>query len=246
MRFRIDLQPYTRAYTLPYDYQYKLAVAIYKLFSAGNEQFGKWLHDKGMGERRYKMFTFSKLYFDRMKPGRKGLECFGGAFFYFSTINNNDYAQAMLKGVFKSKNLYLGNYQFQIAGIKPMPEVELKETQKYSMLSSSVASKLNIYDSVDYLTPERSDIESALENNLLNKYRILHGQEYTGNLKITLDKDYFFKHNSTKLHRIKNIKVKSFICPLTIQGGIEIHKLAYSAGIGEKNAMGYGIIKEAG
>ncbi|HLR37153.1 MAG TPA: hypothetical protein VK084_03825, partial [Chitinophagaceae bacterium] len=54
--------------SLPFNYQYPLSAAIYKILAKGDKDYAQFLHEEGYG-KGYKFFTFSDL---RLKFKKKG------------------------------------------------------------------------------------------------------------------------------------------------------------------------------
>ncbi len=62
MRFIVRLQT-TRSSLIPFNYQYPLSSAIYKIIQRADAGFAAFLHDTGYGEgyKSFKLFTFSDV-----------------------------------------------------------------------------------------------------------------------------------------------------------------------------------------
>ena len=57
--------------SIPFNYNYALHSAIYNLIEKSSSEYSQYLHDKGFInetiEKRFKLFTFSKLFFEPTK-----------------------------------------------------------------------------------------------------------------------------------------------------------------------------------
>lgn len=47
----------------------------------------------------------------------------------------------------------------------------------------------------------------------------------------------------TRLIDYKGIKIRGVMAPFTARGNVELLKLGYSAGFGEKNSLGFGMVE---
>jgi CRISPR-associated endoribonuclease Cas6 len=70
MRFKLNLQSKKQA-ALPFNYQYPLSAAIYKIIQSADAEFAAFLHNTGYGEgyKSFKLFTFSDIKTPFIKNG---------------------------------------------------------------------------------------------------------------------------------------------------------------------------------
>ncbi|MGI8636923.1 MAG: hypothetical protein ACR2KZ_16135, partial [Segetibacter sp.] len=75
MRLKLTLQTLQRPALLPFNYQYPLSSAIYKIIQSADAVFAAFLHDKGYGEgnKNFKLFTFSDIKTPFVKSGDRML-----------------------------------------------------------------------------------------------------------------------------------------------------------------------------
>ncbi|MBD3288990.1 CRISPR-associated endoribonuclease Cas6, partial [candidate division KSB1 bacterium] len=105
-----------------------------------------------------------------------------------------------------------------------------------------------------YFRPGDRELSSVLMTNLLQKYELIHG-ESAADLKIefTPDMNYVERRKQDGKRVTKKITIKeeddvnstdviAFELPFTLNGDPELMSVAYEAGIGEKNSMGFGMI----
>ncbi len=261
MRIDITFKPNSQKYYMPFNYNYQLSSALYNVFRSGSPEFSAWLHDKGWIDetnKPLKLFTFSKLYFDKVSKQGPFLECEGNAKLLFSSPIEDSLITHFVSGLMEDNNFEL-NYvnmqaKFKVRDVKIIPEPKMQTKQKFLMLSPAAASKtiekdgkLHIY----YLKPSDPELLPSLKNNLIRKYKLIHNKDYTGKLDIELDQDYIKSRGGeekiSKLITIqegsnKQNKVKGFVCPLTIEADPDMLAAAYNCGIGQKNSMGFGML----
>lgn len=258
MRLEIILKPEQKKFLLPINYNYPLSSVIYKIFEAAGKNFSEWLHSKGFTideGKRFKFFNFSKLFFNKLKVDGNTILGEGNVKFYLSSPIEESLITNFVNGLLEIHKFYLGTAScgtnFKITKISKIQPPKFDTDMKFVMLSPTVASKQTQDGHIKYMFPGDPETSAILENNLRNKYKALFNRNYDQFLSIQFDYEYIEKvggvENTTKLITIKEgnmdeIKVRGFITPLRIIGDVEIIKLAYYSGIGEKNSLGFGAI----
>lgn len=253
MRFEITLTPANWKYKLPLNYQYPLLVNVYRIFSLGDANFTDWLHTNGYGNngKNTKLFTFSRLFTEPGKITGEVLSTNGPARFFFSTPGMNKQLQVFLNGLLNSYDFIISDngtfVRFTITGINSVEPSEFGNDQIFRMLSPCVSS-IKHEGKIKYLQPGDNAIEDNLANNLIWKYELIHGEPYTGDIKIEFDRDYIERHRRlSKLVRIKTGRedeqhIRGFICPIKITTSSKMLAVAYDCGLGEKNSLGFGML----
>ena len=76
MKFKLLFQIPGEKNIIPVNYQYEFSAWIYKTLNFGNAEFARWLHDQGYvnGNKRFKLFTFSRLFPDKYSVQKDRLE----------------------------------------------------------------------------------------------------------------------------------------------------------------------------
>ena len=257
MRIKITATS-TKHITIPYNYQYVLHAAIYRLIQKSSNEYSKFLHDVGFidGEKHIKLFTFSKLFFQNHKKTKTGFCDIMQFTFYFSTPVAKSFENLVL-GIFSDQKLTLKfagqENVFQINHVETLPEIEYSNTMIMKCLSPIVISTgtaenfKNKQHFLDYMnTNERNLFIENLMNNLILKYKILNAKKFAGdrNFEFSFDPNYIIKKNGriSKLITFKNnIKIKAMEAPFTITADPKLIKIGYECGFGEKNSAGFGM-----
>ncbi len=259
MKLNISLNCKKSDYTLPINYQYPLSAAIYRFFSKSNKEFSEWLHSTGFIQenKRFKLFTYSNIYFDRYKLKDGAIHASGNCSFYFSAPVEKSIIKHFVNGILSSPILEIGNHRtktvFSVRTVEVMPEPEYREEMHYKMLSPFTASikkehkgSLKEY----YLRHEDDRLEEILANNLLKKHSQVSGKDIDSGIKIELDKDYIKKRKGkvSKLITIKEDspdehKIKAIVCPVKITAPPAVQKTLWVCGLGEKNSVGFGCVE---
>ncbi len=109
MRFKLSLQTNPGAF-IPFNYQYPLSSAIYKIIQSADAEFAAFLHNTGYGEgyKQFKLFTFSDIKTPFQKRGDRMQLITGEAeliiCFYMPVAAEN-----FIKGLFMNQHLEIAD-----------------------------------------------------------------------------------------------------------------------------------------
>jgi CRISPR-associated endoribonuclease Cas6 len=94
------------------------------------------------------------------------------------------------------------------------------------------------------LRPSDPDFSERVRANLIGKYCALHSHAPTDDdLELVFDAEYLARHRGTKLIEYKGINIVGAFAPFTLRAAPDLLRLAWDAGLGEKNAAGFGMIE---
>jgi len=242
---------------LPFNYQYQLQAAIYKLISQSSATYAEHLHDTGFvdEDKNLKLFTFSKLMLANKTFDKKGFRQVESFVLYFSTpIEKN--LEHLVLGIFSNQILRLQFQQkpidFAIENVETLPEPKFADKMKASCLSPIVVSgKSEKYSGKHYLNytkpEERELFISQIKKNLLRKYKIIHQKELAEPIQFDFqfDLEYLIKKKGkiSKNIRFKNTNIIGMEAPFTITAPSELIKIGYECGFGIENSAGFGMVE---
>lgn len=261
MRLDITLRPLENTFRIPINYNYPLGATFYKLLSNGSKEFTDWLHQRGyisQDGKPMKLFCFSRLFISNPVMHKSLIGGRGDCRVIFSSPVDDQIIDILVKGILLHAFVDIANNmvkaKFRITNVQKIPTPEFSETQKYIMISPTTASTMRETLSglqTYYLRADDSELSNNLADNLCRKYQIVHKKECAKDFAIMLDSEYITKRGGasriTKLISIKEghrdeIKVKAFVCPVTIFGPKEIHQIVWDCGLGHKNSLGFGMV----
>ncbi len=264
MRLKIILYSENNRFLIPINYNYPLSSAIYKVFSRGSPEFSDWLHNQGYvtkDGKPMKLFTFSKLFVKNASLHNNALKGKGNVTLYFSSPIEKELVESFVNGLLNMRSIYVGNQNlgstFIISGVQVLEEPRFKSEANFRMLSPTTVSTVKDIDGerkIYYYRLGDDGIEEAIAKNLKKKYALVHKKEYGGKLKVIFDSKYINKSGGSrrlsKLITLKEglsdeIKIKGFLCPLTLEGSSEMLQTAYNCGIGERTSQGFGMLEKA-
>ncbi len=239
MRFRIDLAPYKengRSPLLEYNYQHQVASMFYHFFDNIEHEVGEIHHKKG-----YKFYTFSRLEIPSRKVVNDGLLMLSNdAYLWFSCVDDN-VALHLAREIVQSKTLMIGNISFAVLGVQLVESFQPTNDVVFSTMSPILLrttreenGRTRSWD----LEPGEPEFITRLSDNLHRKYEFYYGKRIDGNLAV---KDV--KHVRSNRIRIKDTFHRANLMHIHLEGEPELLQFAYDCGLGEKNSMGFGMVR---
>lgn len=251
---------------IPFHYNYALHSAIYTLIEKSSSQYSRYLHDNGIINdainKRFKLFTFSKLFFEPTRIQKNGFNQVKKISFVFSTPIEQSFEHLIL-GLFSDQTFYLSFYgekiNFSVIQVEAMPEPVFNQVCKFLSLSPIAVSTQRAKNTgrleqhyLDYMNPrEREPFVENIKKNLINKFQTFYDTAYTGHdqeFNFSFDAAYIVRRQGkiSKLIHFKKIdnhtrtKIKGFEAPFKIVADPELIKIGYDAGFGNDNSAGLG------
>ncbi|KAF5414998.1 MAG: putative CRISPR-associated endoribonuclease-like protein Cas6nc [Candidatus Methanogaster sp.] len=245
MRSKLTLRKTTPA-PIHYDYQYGIAAMLYKKLAHANIRLANEIHS----HTGFKFYTFSNLIFDDRIPARNGLN-FEQAHFYLSSPDP-EFIRSFTEGLLQAPEFHLRRTEtgkerasILMERIEILPKETIGEVCKCKAISPIYVKTQRLQDGRlrDYdLYPTDGKFYENLHTNLVARYREYHGHDVS--------------HDHFEITAIRNIKPKRIkiantfrrcsLMEFEVQGSLELLEFAYEAGIGEKNAMGFGCLQYMG
>jgi len=254
---------------IEFNYNYALHSAIYKLIEKSSSEYSQYLHEKGFIneklKKRFKLFTFSKLFFRPAMIRKNGFSQVREISFIFSTPIEQSYEHLIL-GLFSDQTIHLNishkKINFSVTQIEALPEPLFNKDCKFICLSPiAVSTQREKPDTtleqhyLDYMNPEeREHFIENIKKNLINKYHTFYNKNYNNQsqeFNFSFDINYITKRQGkiSKLIHFKKIdnnirtKIKGFEAPFKIIADPKLMKIGYDAGFGNDNSAGMGCVE---
>lgn len=238
---------------LPINYQYELSASIYKILSRSDISYSEWLHENGFvtDNKRFKLFTFSHLnipHFKNDKEQQRLILESDVVEWHISFLPEKS-TQQFIEGVFMEQRFQIGDkisvVDFFIKEVQIVPPIRYKQEMCFDTISPICISHRKTADKTDYLHPTDPKFSKGLLTGVLARYKALYGKEF--NTPIT----YSFMLLSTPKSTLIKIKsdtpqqtyVRGYRFKFKISLPEELMKVMYEAGIGEKNSLGFGMVR---
>lgn len=220
---------------IPFNYNLALAGAIYGNIKRVDSDLAYKIHSS----IDYKYFTFSLLQIPKRKISSKGIYVEEDAYFLISSPIR-DIATCFVEGILEKPEVRIDQVHFDVEKIEVLKNPEFNEVAVFSTISPIIVrtvheekGKLRIHD----LYPTDIKFYENLRSNLIKKYKKLYNEERENIL--------FSKPFSTKFMRIqiKNTYHRASLMVFEAKGDRKLLMLGYETGFGEKNSMGFGMVK---
>jgi CRISPR-associated endoribonuclease Cas6 len=255
MRFKINLSLNNSKFkTIPLNYQYELSSYIYRTIAKGNAEYAEWLHHNGFNieGKQFRLFTFSNFDIPQKTINKElaQLQIIGNSASFEISFLPERSTDEFVKGIFADQHFSIGDSNckadFSVQNIELLPQPNFNQSYTGITISPICITCKNDFDKFGYLAPNHPLAQELLLKNLYHKYEAFYGKPY--NIE---DSFFIWKtivEPQSKLITIKSntpqqTKVRGYHCKFSIFTTPELMKIAYNAGIGEKNSMGFGCIK---
>lgn len=261
MKFKLTLEPIKQGRILPINYQYEFSSWIYKTIHSGNPGFSEWLHSHGYmdGHKQFRLFTFSRLYPEKYRVQGDRIELQGNNAVIYISFYAEEAVEPFIIGLFQNQEFAIGDkiskVQFHVKSIEKLPELEWLETMTFRTETPIVISikENETSKSAKYLSPENNGYDNYFLKNLITKHLALMKQQNKLNQQITFGNTPGIKFTLLNKPKSKVIKIKTgtleetsikgYLFDYSISAPIEIIKLGFYAGFGEKNSLGFGCVE---
>ena len=262
MRFRLVLQVIGTHRVLPINYQYPLHSWIYRTLQRADADFSQFLHDQGYGtgHRTFKLFTFSSLtgtpyriFRKEQRIGFYGDELYLGVSFWLPEA-----AEHFVRGLFAGQQFRLGDAVSQVAlevvRIEAMPRPTFAPVMHYQATTPVVVSTHEPgHKHPQYQAPDAPSYAERLLMNLRRKAEVAFTEatptpnnEWAGTWNFAYLGKFRKKGVTVKQHTPQENKIIGYTYDFTLTAPLMVQQLAYYAGVGEDNSMGFGYIDVLG
>lgn len=227
-------------FKVPFNYNHILSAIIYNKIADLN--FANELHSS----KSFKFFTFSQIYIPKRRIVKDGIIAKDGVISFYISSPNDFLIKSLVDGFLEDSEINFQNQKLTIQKIEALKTPEFSSKSEFKTLApiivrtkKEIDGELKIWD----LAPSDKFFKS-LENNLIKKYIKFNNLTKTDK-KINIYSDMNFvkrkrisinKGNATTHHR-------AYMMDLILEGDLDLIEFAYDVGIGEKNSMGFGMIK---
>ena len=250
MRLRISLAADGEMMRVPIQYNHLLQGLVYHNL---DRVLSEWLHEEGhvFGKRRFKLFTFSRLFGERkMRNGHIGFA--GPVHFYLGAVEARVLG-SLAEHLLTKPTVRLGNSRCRVTevGVEPEPRIDpakpvlvkaLAPITAYSTLQTPDGRKKTYY-----YAPQETEWGESLVANLGRKAKAAGwAADVDDDLKGAWVRPYKVKSADQKVLNFKGTVIKGWTGLYEVKLSEPYFRLAYDAGLGSKNAQGFGMVGVVG
>lgn len=245
LRFKVTFR-FDGNLILPIHYNSLLQAFIYS--NIKDKSLQTHYHEKGFqaGNKKFKLFTFSRITGNFIIDGAKGIIQFTSPVSLTISSVEDAFLSAFLEEVVVSKNLYLNGKKIEVENFESVIPKWFSTDVQIEMLSPITVYKTEFTGGKKYMryfSPWENDFGKLVSSNLMEKYNVVNSSKIFGTQCISLtpmfDEDLRFQ----KVIKFKTTVIKGWMGTFRLQGQIELIKQAYYAGLGAKNSEGFGCFK---
>jgi len=221
---------------LPFDYQYALAAVLYRKLSKSDPSLAKFLHRLA----GFMHYCFSNIIPENGKTSRDGIQ-FNRAHFIISSPSE-DFLRPFVEGLLINPGFNIRGVRMIVEAVEILPERKLggKETLKtLSPIFVKTARDVNGQRKEWELYPTDGKFYENLHGNLVQRYEDFYGhgprQDHFEVVKVHWTKPKRVMINGTPR--------RCSLMEFDLDASEELMRFGYEAGLGEKNAMGFGCVE---
>ncbi|MBT1248357.1 MULTISPECIES: CRISPR-associated endoribonuclease Cas6 [unclassified Thermosipho (in: thermotogales)] len=225
---------------LPFAYNRILQAMVLKWL--GDEKYSRFIHEEGFtyGQRKYKLFTFSKLFGEFKIDRKKKLITFFEMADFYIAAHDDKFIEYLANTLLRDDFSFINNQKVEIIGI------ELKKFVPKKKIKIVTKSPITVYSTeiingkrwINYFTPFDEEFYKLIVDNLVRKYKAFYN--------ILPDEMVSIKHvgknPKEQIIVYKNTVIKAWHSIFEMKGNKKLLELAFNSGIGSKNSIGFGCI----
>ncbi|TFH00047.1 MAG: CRISPR-associated endoribonuclease Cas6 [Candidatus Thorarchaeota archaeon] len=220
---------------IDYNYQHSVASALFDLLRGTSYDD---LHNK----KSYKFFSFSRLYLDSLQTRKNGIEVLGGVTLWYSTPDD-DLLDATISSLEETDSINIEGLPFRVLSVsKPFRYSNNRgEDTLISMSPVLVRSLVQKGEQTKQweIAPDDDEYEEILVEKLKRKYSDFKNED-SDDLEVVSIWDV-----QRKMVRILDVWHRCYFYKIRLRGDPRLINFAYDCGLGEKNSMGFGMVRSA-
>lgn len=241
VRFLIRLHPENEPFRIPFNHQHHLQGLIYRRIQRVNPDLSLRLHKPKVP----KLFTYSLFMAEKkeLAEDRRCLLGYNHGFFYLSTAVP-EIAEAFIGGLLQNPKVEMWGERFTVEEIKALAEPEKLNGRKLVTLSPIAVTTKRVqfgkprsYD----LSPGEPEFYELIKENLREKYVLIYGSKPPEEFEMKV------LNSKPKRFEVKpGIFQIAWHLVFRVYGDEGLLRAGYLAGFGEKNSIGFGMVKVDG
>jgi CRISPR-associated endoribonuclease Cas6 len=233
MRVKVDFEVIDNVLDINYNYQ--VASFIYRCIQQANPDLSLDLH-KPNG---FKFFTFSRIDIPkkRFEIQEDKLVIQSDRVYLYLSTPKTEIAMSFIEGLMKNPEAKICGAKFVVSNVKILREPKIGDKARFATLSPISVSTVKNGRQYD-LYPKDLKFYENLRANLVKKYIALNKKTPENcDLEITP------LRVKPKRIRVKNTHHRCVEMVFDAKGSKELLEVGYQAGFGERNSMGFGMVK---
>lgn len=236
MRLNIHIKSKNN-FKIPFNYNHIISSIIYDKLSDLN--FAHELHTSNS----FKFFNFSQLNIPNRKIAKDGIISKNGKISFYLSSPNDLLIKNLVSGFVDDLELKFKNEKLIVEKIEALKTPDFTEKSEFKTLSPIIIRDVNDENKRIDLAPSDKFFK-GIENNLIKKYCIFNNLESTDKKIKVYSEMANVKRKRITIPKGPNTTYhRAYMMDLILEGDIDLIEFAYEVGAGEKNSMGFGMLK---
>ena len=236
MRLKLNLKA-KKDFKVPFSYNHILSSIIY------NKIIDLDLAHNLHASNSFKFFNFSQLNIPKRKIVDDGIISRNGKINFYLSSPNDLLIKNIVNGFVDNLEVKFKNETLLVEKIEALRTPDFKEKSEFKTLSPINIRDLNENNKRVDLAPSDKFFK-GIENNLIKKYCTFHDLESTDKKINVYSEMANVKRKRITIPKGPNTTYhRAYMMDLILEGDIDLIEFAYDVGLGEKNSMGFGMIK---
>ena len=239
MRLKINLKSENN-FKVPFNYNHILSSIIYNKIA--DLDLANKIHDSNS----FKFFNFSQINIKKRKLVKDGIIARDGRISFYLSSPDDLLVKNLVSGFVDDLEINFKNDKLIVEKIEALKTPDFREISEFKTLSP-----INIRDSKEIdgkvkridLAPSDKFFK-GIENNLIKKYCIFNNIENTDKKISAYSEMAHVKRKRITIPKGPNTTYhRAYMMDLILDGDTDLIKFAYDVGVGEKNSMGFGMLR---
>ena len=239
MRLKIYLKSENN-FKVPFNYNHILSSIIYNKIA--DLDLANKIHDSNS----FKFFNFSQINIKKRKLVKDGIIARDGRISFYLSSPDDLLVKNLVSGFVDDLEINFKNDKLIVEKIEALKTPDFREISEFKTLSP-----INIRDSKEIdgkvkridLAPSDKFFK-GIENNLIKKYCIFNNIENTDKKISAYSEMAHVKRKRITIPKGPNTTYhRAYMMDLILEGDTDLIKFAYDVGVGEKNSMGFGMLR---
>lgn len=236
MRLKINLKG-KKNFKVPFNYNHILSSIIYNKIV--DLDFAYELHTSNS----FKFFNFSQLNIPKRKIVEDGILSKNGKLNFYLSTPNDLLAKNLVSGFIDDLEIKFRNEKLIVEKIESLRTPDFSEKSEFKTLSPINIRDVNEENKRIDLAPSDKFFK-GIENNLIKKYCVFNDLESTDKKIKVYSEMANVKRKRITIPKGPNTTYhRAYMMDLILEGDVDLIRFAYDVGLGEKNSMGFGMIK---
>ena len=239
MRLKINLKAKNN-FKLPFNYNHIVSSIIY------NKIVDLDLAHKLHASNSFKFFNFSQLNIPKRKIVKDGIIAKNGKINFYLSSPNDLLIKNLVNGFVDNLEIKFKDEKLFVEKIEALKTPDFTEISEFKTLSPIIIRDTKKIDGKDKRIdlPPNDKFFRGIETNLIKKYCTFYDLENTDNKIKVYSEMANVKRKRITIPKGPNTTYhRAYMMDLILEGDIDLIQFAYDTGVGEKNSMGFGMLK---